>query len=149
MGWRLGLMVWAIAATLLVFLGLAGKLPVILVVGGICLVAWLMGIALAVMDYRQRRMARREKYRHHRRRVEKVNRAMSLKAQLSKPDFEVRMRGFNKSVAEAKDRNPEDDLSNMVFWQLEGSYTRTPTRSQTFFAYLLRRISRLVRQGQR
>ena len=76
MGWRLGL-VWAIASTLLVFLGIAGKLSWILVIGGCCLVAWAIGLFLVFMDYWHRRRVRREKYRQHRRHVEQTKCAES------------------------------------------------------------------------
>ena len=140
---RMGLAVWTIASAFLVFLALSHGLPWIVVVFGSGLVALVVGWICVYLITRRQRLARWESERQQRR--SQRSKLLSESLELTdKPDFESRLRSFSESDTGAD----EDFSSGMEFWQKESLHAKTPTRPQSLFRYLLKRISRLVQSGR-
>ena len=139
----MGLAVWAIASAFLVLLALSHGLPWIVVVFSSGFVALVVLIICGYLINRQRRLVRWESERQQRRlqRSKMLSQSLDL---TNKPDFETRLRSFSKSDADVD----EDFFSGMEFWQKESLHAKTPTRPQSLFRYLLKRISRLVQSGR-
>jgi len=73
----------------------------------------------------------------------KVKHQQSLRAQLTKPDFETRLENFTREKIV-----DEPFVSKAKFWQLDTEYQKDSPRSVSFFRILLMRISKYVNKSK-